>query len=209
MDDHQPCYATVSDPPADVAEREQRAWLARHRRGDTTAFADLVRAYQQPIYSFLTRCGVDPASRDDLFQDIFLKLHTSAARYRADQPLRPWLFTIAANTIRNHFRARQGRPLTLAGPLDAEQTADAGPGLERQVESQQTLAWLEQALGALPLLQRQVILLNTVHGMTLSDIALALDIPLNSVKTYLRRARLQLIAARARRDAAEDDGHAL
>ena len=108
---------------------EELQWLPRHARGDADAFPALMDAYRAPVWNYLARCGVSLQLREDLFQDIFLKIHTSAASYRAAWPLRPWVFTIAANTLRNHVRDRQRyrqffAPDELPDPPDPKPKAD-------------------------------------------------------------------------------------
>ena len=93
-----------AEPMETVVNLDERHWLARHCRGDRDAFGELMNAYQAPLYGYLVRCGVPAASRDDVFQEIFVKVHLAAASYQPSRPLRPWLFTIAANSVRNYLR---------------------------------------------------------------------------------------------------------
>src|SRR5205085_6907941 len=83
--------------------------LPRHCRGDGDAFPALLQAFRAPVYGYLVRCGVAEGTRDDLFQEIFLKVHQGAGHYSPGRPLKPWLFTIVANCVRDHFRRRQSR----------------------------------------------------------------------------------------------------
>ena len=186
-----------------VVELEERTWLARHCRGDRDAFQALLAAYRRPIYSYLVRTGIAEADRDDIFQNIFLKVHRAARTYQPSRPLRPWLFTIAANTVRTHFRDRRGAgPLSTAGVSD--EPVDPNPGPERIVAGRETVAWLEGAIAALPPAQRQVLVLVSVVGLRQRDVAEALALPLNTVKTHLRRARLGLAEAMAGREAPDE-----
>ncbi len=187
----------------DVVDLEERTWLARHRRGDASAFPALLGAYRRPVYGYLVRSGVAEADRDDIFQSIFLKIHAAAQSYDPTRPLGPWLFTIVANTVRNHFRAPAVSIAMVPrdDPLDPLDPPDPNPGPEHIAAARETVAWLEQALLALPLAQREVLLLITVVGLRQQDAANALNLPLNTVKTHLRRARLALAAGLADRDA--------
>jgi len=187
-----------------VVDFEERTWLARHCRGESSAFPALMASYRRPVYGYLVRSGVGAADRDDVFQTIFLKVHAAAASYDANRPLAPWLFTIVANTVRNHFR---GGP-DPAAPMpqdDPPDPPDPNPGPDRVAEAQQTVAWLERALPALPPAQREVLLLVTVVGLRQQDVAAALGRPLNTVKTHLRRARLALAAGLARHHGENDE----
>ncbi len=187
----------------DVVDLEERTWLTRHCRGDASAFPALLEAYRRPVYGYLVRSGVAEADRDDIFQSIFLKIHAAAQSYDPTRPLGPWLFTIVANTARNPFRS-QAVPISLVprdDPLDPLDPPDPNPGPEHMAELRETIAWLEDALLALPLAQREVLLLITIVGLRQQDVANSLNLPLNTVKTHLRRARLALAAGLADRDA--------
>ena len=183
--------------------------LKRHRLGDAEAFAELIELYRKPVYSYLYRCGVGRDDRDDLFQEVFLKVHRAASSYDDERPLHPWIFTIVANTVRNHLRRRRGRlRLFFRSPAkpsweswDEEplvEPADSRPDGERQAAARETGTWLNSQVQELPEEQRQVLLLASVEQMPLKDVAAALDVPLNTVKTRLYRARLSLGRALAR-----------
>ncbi len=193
----------LAERQQDVVDLEERTWLTRHCHGDASAFPALLEAYRRPVFGYLVRNGVAEADRDDIFQSIFLKIHAAAQSYDPTRPLGPWLFTIVANTVRNHFRV-QAVPITTVprdDPLDPLDPPDPNPGPERIAEARETIAWLEEALLALPPAQREVLLLITIVGLRQQDVAYSLNLPLNTVKTHLRRARLALAAGLADRDA--------
>ncbi len=180
---------------------EERSWLARHCRGEAAAFPALMAAYRRPVYSYLVRSGIAEADRDDLFQSIFLAIHRAADRYEATRPLAPWIFTIVANLVRNHFRDRRPDEAT---DFEPPETADPTPDPERVAAARQAVARLEVAMLALPLAQREVLLLTAVAGLKLQEAADALSLPLNTIKTQLRRARLALAKALAKTDGDTD-----
>lgn len=188
-----------------VAGAGERGWLARHCYGDKQAFGQLLQHYRRPVYNYLVRCGLDANSRDDLFQDIFLKIHAAAATYRPAQPLRAWIFTIAANTVRNHWRASRHR-FSVVNEATANNCADPDPAADGVAENAQTLAWLSGAIAALPIAQREVLVLVAIKELPQQEVASILDMPLNSVKTNLRRARLALLKEQRIREAPEHDG---
>ena len=180
-----------------AAETEEAILLVRHREGDPEAFAELVHAYRRVVYSHLSRSSVPLEDRDDLFQEIFLKLHRSAETYDESRSLQPWLFTLVANTVRNNFRKQRVRQLVSAKtPGDQKEIdtmADPRPSASDEAVSRQRARRLGVAIAALSLPLRQVLLLVTVEGLTMQETATCLEIPLNTVKTRLRRARLSLL----------------
>ncbi len=192
---------TVTDGepmPAKVIPLDERGFLIRHRNGDSDAFGNLVARYRLPVYSYLARCGVVDGDRDDLFQEIFIRIHRAAHQYRVDRPLHPWLFTIVANTVRTYHRRRRVRELVASQPISRE-PRDRSPNGERVAEAKQTVAWLEEEMRRLSPVQREVLVLACVESLPLREVAEALDIPLNTVKTHLRRARTTLVRKLARR----------
>ena len=178
---------------------DERELLLRHRDGDPSAFPKLVARYRAPVYSYLVRCGVRESDRDDVFQDIFIKVHRGAAQYQSERPLHPWLFTIVANTVRTHHRKQRVKQLVF---MERErEVEDSAPDGERAAAAKQTATWLEEEIGKLPLMQREVLVLACIENLAQKDIAAALELPLNTVKTHLRRARLALVRKLARRNA--------
>jgi RNA polymerase sigma-70 factor (ECF subfamily) len=166
--------------------------LVRHRQGEREAFARLVAEYRAPVYSYLVRCGVAEADRDDLFQEIFVRVHRAADQYRAERPLHPWLFTIVANAARNHHRQSRVRELVFADD-SGNDPQDAAPNGEQQLDANQTKAWLEEQILGLPRAQREVLTLVCIHNVPQKAAAEILGLRPNTLKTHLRRARLELM----------------
>jgi len=183
----------------ETAHVDERDLLLRHRDGDSKAFAGLVAGYRAPIYSYLVRCGVTETDRDDLFQEIFIKIHGAANRYNAEFRLHPWLFTIVANTVRTYHRKKKLRDLVFGGMARNEPRAAEASG-ERQAMVKQTVNWLEDEIPKLPLIQREVLILTCVENLPQKEVAGILEVPVNTVKTHLRRARLALGSRLARRN---------
>ncbi len=177
------------------------ALLVRHRDGDESAFPELVTRYRASVYGYLVRMGVAAEARDDLFQEIFLRVHRAAGRYEPARPLQPWLFTIVANAVRNHQRGDRLRQLRfVAVAPEQPDPPDPAPDGERAADSRQTAAWLQQAIGRLPRAQREVLVLAAIERQPLAAIGTALGIPVGTVKSRLGRARLALAQALASRE---------
>jgi len=197
--------ASQPDKPAlNLVDLQERSWLQQHLAGNEQAFPRLVQAYRAPVFNYLVRCGVQAGYQDDLFQDIFLKIHLAAASYKPALPLKPWLFAIVANTVRNYFR-KQAR--TRQVPLQDEYP-DGKQTAEHSIDNQARVARLQQAISALPFDYREVIVLVSIQAIAQKEVAAILKIPLNTVKTRLRRARgLLLKSISPIDDQAEDSAH--
>jgi RNA polymerase sigma-70 factor (ECF subfamily) len=182
-----------------VVSLDERRLLSRHLEGDQRAFAELVRAYRSPVYGYLVRCGVPSEARDDLFQEIFMKIHRAATSYAPERALQPWLFTIVANTVRSHFRKKKVESLVFSEARATEPESNA-PSVDQLTEAKETAAWIERTLEKLPLEQREVVVLACIESMSMRDVGEVLDLPQNTVKTLLRRARMTLATELARRN---------
>ena len=194
--------AEAIDPAPQVVDLEERNWLPRHCRGDVSAFAELMGAYRTLVFTFLQRYGVRADERDDLFQEIFLKIHLAADSYQPSQPLRPWIVTIVLNTVRN-ARRKQGRAFWLAARA-GEMKPGTAPATDRVVNDRATVEWLEGRIGQLPAVQREVLVLSTLKGLRMQDVAAVMQLPENTIKTHLRRARVNLAGQLAARVSGEN-----
>jgi RNA polymerase sigma-70 factor (ECF subfamily) len=191
-----PGHPETSKAHAEAIADDERELLLRHRAGDPRAFGGLVTAYRRPVYSYLIRCGVAECDRDDLFQEIFVKIHAAAAQYEEDCALHPWLFTIVANTVRTYHRKSKVRALVFGGRTSCEPQTRAADG-ERNAMAKQIAYWLEQAIPNLPIAQQEVLVLTCIEELPQKEVARILDLPINTVKTLLRRARLSLVRSLA------------
>ena len=198
-----------------VPEPTERLLVA-HREGDRDAFSQLVERYRRPVFGYLVRCGIADADRDDLFQEIFIKIHQRAHQYDKARPLHPWLFTVVANTVRTYLRKQKLRSYFVWEPASAEvpdvpdvpdvkDIRDDAPNAEALASAQQTKAWLERAIQSLPMPQREVLILRTIENLPLKDIASILEMPINTVKTHVRRARMRPIESYERRTRVSHD----
>lgn len=169
--------------------------LARRvQRGHTSDLAQLVERHHSPLLGFLYRLtGGDRPLAEDLAQETFLRALRSIKQYQSARPFKPWLYAIAVNVARDHFKRAETRRavtltddelLALPDPIDLDDTiAVDGPRLA-------------VALRALPVQQREAIILRYDQDLSLAEIAAVLSIPIGTVKSRLslglRRLRQQL-----------------
>ena len=178
-----------------IIDTQERSWLALHLKGNKQAFAQLMQTYRKPIYSYLVRCGLDKNTRDDLFQDIFFKIHKSAHQYDPSNKLSPWLFTIAANTVKNHIRDQKPDQIQNQDLRDLHELhlVDSAPSPEKKTDTSHSIQWLQQALQELPESQAQALNLAIIDGLKIKEVAVILKQPISTIKTHIRRARQSLI----------------
>jgi RNA polymerase sigma-70 factor, ECF subfamily len=178
---------------------DERQFLTRHLHADPGAFAELVGLYRQRVFTYLIRCGLSRCECEDLFQEIFLSIHRAAAQYDPARSLPAWIFTIARNAVRSHYRREKIRALSQRE--QCARTPGRPPAPDDQAAARETAEWLDEALQGLPFKQREVLALCSFTGLSQAEAANVLHLPLASVKVLLHRARLNLAAALAERKA--------
>lgn len=176
-------------PKTDQPPPDGRSLLVRHLGGDVGAFRELMTMFASPIYSYISRCGVAPAERDDLFQEIFCRIHRGAPRFDHTRPIKPWIFTIAANTVRTHFSRHV--PKNIVQLHKEHEKVDRDTPL-KQLEGREAVRQIEAMVAELPSPQREVVLLCCIEQLSQKDVSTTLGLPINTVKTHLYRARLHL-----------------
>jgi RNA polymerase sigma-70 factor (ECF subfamily) len=165
--------------------------LARDLDG---AFESLVLAEQDLVYGIALRSTRDPAAAEDIAQDAFVRAYRALADYEAERiralQLRAWLARITMNCCRNRARARRSRPPEVqweASPLAVLPPADPSPRPEAVALAHETDDEWGRRLAALPDRYRTAVELRHVHGLSYEECAVALDRPINTVKTHVHR----------------------
>jgi RNA polymerase sigma-70 factor (ECF subfamily) len=149
----------------------------------------LVVEHQHSLFAFLYRMCGDSDLAEELTQETFVRALTAAKRYRPQARISTWLFSIAANLVRDRWRknARRGEeiPLDDVGVVASNTTEDLA--LERIGQER-----VRQALLLLPLEQRSAILLRYYHDLIYEEIAYALACPLGTVRSRLHNGLARL-----------------
>ena len=171
--------------------------VARAAAGDGPAFRALVDAWRGRVTGFCWRMTGNGATADDLAQDVFLHVYQVLRRYDPARPFAPWMRRVMTNVVLNRLRSKPVKTRTLdGGEEDAFLPADPrSPDPVAEAERAEEAALLRARMAALPEGWRAVVALRYSEGLPVTEIAAALDIPENTVKTRLFRAREALRAA--------------
>jgi RNA polymerase sigma-70 factor (ECF subfamily) len=154
-------------------------------------FDALVTDAQGEIYRFLRRAILRRADADDLIQETFLRAYRAHRTLPPDANARAWLFTIAANVVKNHLRSECRRQQ--AHSSLREVTRDRAPsGPEWEALANETRAALEAAVAALPVKQRLAFTLRKVHDLDYDAIAKSLDCSADSARANVFQALKKL-----------------
>jgi RNA polymerase sigma-70 factor, ECF subfamily len=164
--------------------------IARVGEGDAGAFEQLYLRYSRPVFALALRRLGDRGRAEDAVQETFASIWRSAGSYRSERgPGAPWLYAVARNAIVDRRRALGPIP---AEPVD-EASSEAGP--DEKAESSWTAWRVHRALAELPEQERKLIELAYWGGLSQSEIADFVGIPLGTVKTRTRSALSRLADA--------------
>ena len=171
--------------------RDDPGFVERLRAGEPRAFEELVRSYQHRVFGVALRMLGSRAEAEDIAQEVFLRAHRALRDFRGEARLSTWLYGVASNLCLNRLasaerkRMRHDEEALMRAPSD---TADATAAMERS----ELEAALRQAIAELPEERRIVVVLRDLEGLSYEEIAQALAVELNTVRSRLHRARLDL-----------------
>ena len=155
--------------------------LARVADGDRDAFGDLYQRYARAVLGLAIRRLGDRGRAEDAVQEAFASVWRAARSYKRDRgPVAPWLYAVARNAIADRGRARTEPP---AEPTD---TPSDEPGPPEQAEQSWVAYRVHRAMEELPETERTVLELAYWSGLSQSEVAEFLGIPLGTVKTRTR-----------------------
>ena len=157
--------------------------------GDRDAYGVLVDRHLKSVYAVAVRIVCDAAAAQDISQDVFVRAHERLYLYDMNHPFRNWLLKIATNLSLNHLRSRQRERILRLRAAEARPEPVEKPKTSSDVLSPRE--W-KHWLGQLDEAQRTAIVLFHFHEMAYTEIADALDVPVNTVRTYLHRGRRRL-----------------
>ena len=161
--------------------------IQRAADGDRSAFELLYRRYARPVFGLALRRLGDRGRAEDAVQETFASIWRAARSYRPERgPGAPWLYAVARNAIIDRSRARN------EPPAEAPDEASPEPGPPERVEADWTAWRVHRALEELSPNERAVIELAYWSGLSQSEVAEYLGIPLGTVKTRTRAALTHL-----------------
>jgi RNA polymerase sigma-70 factor (ECF subfamily) len=172
--------------------------LACFGEGDEAAFHELVNRYKNGLYAFLKQFLNHQDIVEDVFQETFLQLFTSRASFDTSRPLRPWLFTIAANKAKDALRKRQRTNTIPIGTIAESQemsfdevlntlTSDDTMPYE-ELQKSETASRVGQIITNMPENLREILILAYFDKFSYKQMAQILSIPIGTVKSRLHTA---------------------
>ena len=188
----------MSTAVSTVLQREfssatDRDLVATAISGVDGSFEELVKRYQRPISAYVYRMVGDYDAALDLTQEIFIKVYSSLARYRAEFKFSTWIYKIAHNSAVDHLRRNSTREQSLVNGTEDDQyelPIESGRlSPEQESERRERRIEIETVIRALPGNYRELIILRHSQDLTYEEIVEVTGLPLGTVKNRLFRAR--------------------
>jgi RNA polymerase sigma-70 factor, ECF subfamily len=172
--------------------------LTRYIAGDEAAFREIVERYKNPLYAFLRRFLNRQDLVEDAFQETFLQLYASRESFDPTRPLRPWLFTIAANKARDALRKQQREATTSIGTMSEPEEVSIDDVLNTlasydvtpldELSQSETTAKVREIIANMPDNLREILILAYFDQFSYKHMADMLGIPIGTVKSRLHTA---------------------
>ncbi|HEV2969231.1 MAG TPA: RNA polymerase sigma factor [Pirellulales bacterium] len=171
--------------------------------GEHSAILELVDRHQRPVFGLCFRMLRHHQDAEDMAQETFVRALRSLSHWDRQRTFLPWLLAIAANRCRTLLSRRTKRPATTAFVEEpSDTTADGEPARRLREE-------LQLAMGSLREDYRQAFVLFHEQEMSYAEIGAALECPVGTVKTWVHRARRELIERLRERGMLAEERHAL
>jgi RNA polymerase sigma-70 factor (ECF subfamily) len=162
--------------------------LARaSKAGDRGAFGELIDIYQKPVYNLALRMTGTPEDAMDVTQSAFLKAYQNLSRFDPERRFFSWIYRIAVNEALTLIRKRR------SSPLDSEPVG-RGWSPERETQSHETVAVVQEAVGRLKPDHRVLVILRHFDGLSYKEMSDIVGVAEKTVKSRLFTARRELRA---------------
>jgi len=177
---------------AEVREAQPDVELARMAaEGDAEAFEEIHRRYRRFVYNVALRMTGNAADAEDLTQDSFVSVLRSVRAFRGEAAFATWLYRLAVNQVRMHFRRKRARPVEATSDEGVRERASVPARREGTPHAVERIA-IERAVGALPNGYRAAFILHDVEGFEHEEIGRMLGCNAVTSRSQLHRARAKL-----------------
>lgn len=161
-----------------------RSLLLKAKDGDLASFEQLVRLYQKKLLRVVTRIIYDPQAAQEVVQDVFVSIYQSLKSIDAKRPFSSYLYAVAKNASISLLRAKKrGKEVMLDDALASH------VNIEKEYIDHEDQLRIQSALQKLPSKYQTPIRLYYFDDVSYEKIAHMLDVPVNTVRTHLKRAK--------------------
>jgi RNA polymerase sigma-70 factor (ECF subfamily) len=152
-------------------------------------FEQLVDEYGAKVFRLAYSLLGERAAAEDLAQEVFLRIWKGLPGYRGEASLATWVFAIARNTCLSHRRREASRR---AASLDVPEVRAAAESLHARTDGHGAALEMRDLLGRIPEKYRRALTLFYLEDRSYEQVAMILDLPMGTVKTYLHRGKKEL-----------------
>ena len=170
---------------------DDKALIRLAKKGDTSAFEQLLSHYGVYAYNLALRALSNPQEAEDVAQEAFIRVWKALPNFRGDAEFSTWLYRIVTNLCYNRL-PKLKRELKALPADEGWDLPDSKQDVERTVISAELRQMILEAVDTLPDSQKYLIILRHLHGLRYDEIAKITDMPLGTVKTGIFRARKAL-----------------
>lgn len=169
------------------AASDERVFVQQLQAGNRQAFAELLDRYEARVYRLALRFTGTPSDAEDVTQEIFLGVYKSIGNFRGGAALGTWIYRVAMNHCLEFRRKRKLDSVPYNEEL-ALASHDWREDPEQSAAKTELTARIEAALQHLSSQHREVVVLHELQGLTYQEVAVALNIPVGTVKSRLSNA---------------------
>lgn len=173
--------------------RDDAQLIDQSLSGDSAAFGQLVRKYQDRLYNTLVHLMGRREEAEDVVQEAFVQAYVKLESFKGHSAFYTWLYRIAFNTAISHQRKKK---VEVSVDQSREQSGtepiDTGDAPDERMEREERVGLVRRALDALSDQHRAILVLREMEGCCYETIAEVLELPIGTVRSRLHRARLQL-----------------
>lgn len=181
---------------------QEKQLVEKIAAGDLNAFQQFIEDYQQLVSHMVFRMIKNETDREEICQDVFLKIYQSLPKFQFRAKLSTWISTIAYNTCINYLKKKKALLYEDLQPSN-NSTEDTGENRQSNIElvqheylqpdemaiAQETSEMLYRELNQLPAVYRTILTLYHLDNYSYNDISNIIGLPMGTVKSYLFRAR--------------------
>lgn len=173
-------------------ESETEKMISASAEGSDEAFSELVGFYLKPVFNFVYRMSGNAKDAEDITQEVFIKLWKNLRKYEPGNNFKAWLFSIARNTAIDRLRKRKNINFSEFEDGEGENqlfnsVPDAGPWPDELVARAENSKIIDEIVGRLPVIYKEVIVLRYKNQFTFEEIGRITKRPLNTVKSQHQR----------------------
>lgn len=167
------------------------------KKRDDAAFQELMRRHIDAIFRFAKQYGKTDEDTEDITQDSFFKAWKHIRRFKTGNKFRPWLYAITRNTALDHLKKKRAMSFSDLDNTEndtsfADTLEDKGPSAHELFEQAESAAMLEGIMKSLHPDHQAVLIMHYREELTFEEIAVVMGKPMNTVKSWHRRALMKL-----------------